>query len=307
MQITLAHLSDLHLGPLPRGAVLKHFALKRLIGGASWRFKRKRLHDMDMANALAEDIKAAKPDHVAVTGDLVNLAAHAEFEAAGAWLKRFGEPDWISFVPGNHDTYVRVRWEDGLTHFAPYMQGSLAIDNPFTSHHNASGFPYVRFKGSLAMIGLSSAEPQPLHKAGGKLGPRQLELLEPLLMNLRMKGCYRAVMIHHPPLPGLSPPRKALKDAAELKAILERQGAELVIHGHNHRGMENTLDSVTGPIPIIGVPSASHKGGSNHDSASWNLYRIGRNDGKWWTEVTERRLNAEGGTFHTVRQFTLPS
>jgi 3',5'-cyclic AMP phosphodiesterase CpdA len=307
LQITLAHLSDLHLGPLPRGAVLKHFALKRLIGGASWRFKRQRLHDMDMANALAEDIKSAKPDHVALTGDLVNIAAHAEFEAAAHWLKRFGDPQWISLVPGNHDTYVRVNWEHGLKHFEPYMQGSLAIENPFTSAHNAMGFPYVRFKGSLAMIGLSSAEPQPLHRASGKLGHRQLELLEHLLQNLRLKGCYRAVMIHHPPLPGLSSPRKALHDAKELEALLQRTGAELVIHGHNHRGMVNTLDSATGLIPIVGVPSASVRTKGKHEAASWNLYRIGRKDGKWWTEVTERSLDPEGGSFHTVRQFTLPS
>jgi 3',5'-cyclic AMP phosphodiesterase CpdA len=170
VQITLAHLSDLHLGPLPPGAVTKNFAVKRLLGGASWRFKRGRMHDIKLANALADDVKAARPDHVAVTGDLVNLAAHAEFKAAGAWLSRFGDPGWISVVPGNHDAYVRVKWEDGLSQFAPYMQGSLAIEDAFTSHHNAAGFPYVRFKGSLAMIGLSSAVPQPIHKAGGRLG-----------------------------------------------------------------------------------------------------------------------------------------
>jgi 3',5'-cyclic AMP phosphodiesterase CpdA len=306
LQITLAHLSDLHLGPLPKGAIWSNFALKRVVGGASWRFRRKRWHDIKVADAIAADIKAAKPDHVALTGDLVNVAAYAEFKAAAEWLERFGDPSWISLVPGNHDAYVRVKWEDGLKHFGPYMKGSMALEHQHTSFHNAIGFPYVRFKGSLALIGLSTAEPQSLYRAGGQLGARQLHILAELLQNLRMKGCFRAVLIHHPPLPGLAPPRKALKDAAALEAILAEHGAELVLHGHNHRGMLNILESSTGPVPIVGVPSASISGHKHYDSAAWNYYRIRRSDGKWQIEAEVRGLDPAAGRFATLRRFTLP-
>jgi 3',5'-cyclic AMP phosphodiesterase CpdA len=306
LQITLAHLSDLHLGPLPQGAVWRNFALKRVVGGLSWRWRRRHVHDVEVANALAADIRAARPDHVALTGDLVNVAAHEEFIAAARWLERFGAPDWISVVPGNHDAYVMVKYQDGLAHFGPYMTGSMAIENQHTSRHNGTGFPYVRFKGSLALIGLSSAEPQALHRAAGRIGERQLELLDGLLVDLKRKGCYRAVMLHHPPLPGLTRNRKALKDAAALQDVLARRGAELVIHGHNHRGMHNTLDSVDGPIPVVGVSSASIRGLGKAEAATWNLYRIRRSDGRWLTEVTVRGLDAEG-RFATVKQFNLPS
>ena len=71
----LAHLSDLHLGPLPKGAARRHFALKRSIGAMNWRLSRHKLHDPAVAMAIAEDIREVRPDHVACTGDIVNVAA----------------------------------------------------------------------------------------------------------------------------------------------------------------------------------------------------------------------------------------
>ena len=118
---TLAHLSDLHLGPLPAGSARRNFALKRSIGVLNWRLGRHRVHSPAVASAIAADIMAAAPDHVALTGDIVNVAAHAEFIAAARWLHGFGEPGWISFVPGNHDAYVRMDWRHGLSHLSAYM------------------------------------------------------------------------------------------------------------------------------------------------------------------------------------------
>ena len=45
------------------------------------------------------------------------------------------------------------------------------------------------------------------------------------------------VLIHHPPLPGQAKRFRGLEDAAGLEAVLSRHGAELVMHGHNHRNM----------------------------------------------------------------------
>ena len=103
---TLAHFSDVHLGPLPAGAALTDFSVKRLIGAMSWKFKRQKLHLPEIANQLMVDIAHANPDHVAFTGDLVNIAAVAEFEQGVKWLEQFATPDWLSFTPGNHDAYA---------------------------------------------------------------------------------------------------------------------------------------------------------------------------------------------------------
>lgn len=263
----------------------------------NWVLRRHRWHVRPVLDALIADIKAQAPDHVALTGDLVNLSAPAEFKAAATWLQSFGPPDWISMVPGNHDAYVPISWERGLEPFAPYMKGSMTVAEPLVSTFNHSPFPYVRFKGNVAIVGLTTALPQSLRRASGKLGLVQLDRLAEILENLRLKGCYRCVLIHHPPLPGLAPDRKAMTDAAEFSRVLQRTGAELVLHGHNHRNSLNWLESATGKVPVVGVASASMQSGLKHDAASWNLFKISRQSGRWSTRMMRRTYDLPSGRF----------
>lgn len=302
---SLAHFSDLHLGPLPRGAIRRHFALKRSIGVLNWRLNRHRVHDPAVALAMSRDIIEHEPSHVAVTGDIVNVAAHDEFPAAAAWLRAMGPADWISFVPGNHDTYVRCDWEDGLGYLADYMTGDMRVKTTQTSTQIATPFPYVRLRRNVALIGLSTAVPQPLRRAAGLLGPTQIESLDMLLNDLRQRGYARVVMLHHPPLPGLAKPSKALIDAASLRDVLEQQGAELVLHGHNHEHMLNTVNSRFGPVNVLGVPSASVARATHHPAAAWNLYRIVRQSGRWTIAVTTRSFDPETRGIVTTAAFTL--
>jgi 3',5'-cyclic AMP phosphodiesterase CpdA len=181
------------------------------------------------------------------------------------------------------------------------MTGDMAAAGSQTS------FPYVRLRRNLAIIGLNSGVPQPLTRASGSLGPRQLEILPGLLRDMKAKGYYRAVMIHHPPLPGLAPPRKALTDAADLRDILATEGAELVLHGHNHRQMLNVLAGHDGNIPVIGVPSASMNGTGHAGPAAWNLYEINRNQGTWVTHVSIRAWDPKLRRMVAKSHFMLPS
>ena len=76
----------------------------------------------------------------------------------------------------------------------------------------------------------------------------------------------RVLLIHHPPVAGLTSRRRSLRDADAFAEVLRRRGAELVLHGHLHR---TTLASLPGPhpdrpIPVAGVPSASHAGPDPH-------------------------------------------
>lgn len=304
---TLAHLSDLHLGPLPAGSARRHFALKRAIGVMNWRLNRHRAHDPAVAAAIAADIRQAAPDHVAVTGDIVNVAARDEFAAAGRWLAAFGAPDWISFVPGNHDCYVRVAWEHGLSHLAPYMLGDMRVALTQETPQILTPFPYVRLRRNVALIGVSSGVPQPLHRANGQLGRTQMDSLARLLCDLRERGYARVVMIHHPPLPGLASPRKALLDAAPLRGVLAEHGAELVLHGHNHEHMLNTLKSRFGTVHVLGVPSASAATDAHHPVAAWNLCRIQRQSGKWQIDVSVRRYDPASRQVAPLADFALSS
>jgi len=303
----LAHLSDLHLGPLPPGSARRHFALKRTIGTFNWRLSRHKLHSPAVASIVASDIMNTRPDHVALTGDIVNVAAHAEFTAAAAWMRRFGDPAWISFVPGNHDTYVRMDWRHGLSHLADYMLGDMPVADTQSTPQISTPFPYVRLRRNVALIGVSTAVPQPLHRAAGLMGRIQLASLAQLLGGLRERGFARVVMLHHPPLPGLAKPRKALADAKALREVLETHGAELVLHGHNHEHMLNSVNSRFGTAHVLGVPSASLATAGHHPVAAWNLYRLQRQAGKWQVQVTVRSFDPLSRQMHTLNEFALSS
>ena len=107
----LAHLSDPHLAPLPRPRsartlVQARARLPQLAAQAARDPPRRVLA------ALVADLKAQTPDHIAVTGDLVNLSLTNEFAPARAWLDGLGDPRDVTLVPGNHDTYVRSAADD---------------------------------------------------------------------------------------------------------------------------------------------------------------------------------------------------
>ena len=86
--IRLAHLSDPHL-PLPSARLSELFS-KRFIGFQSWHRNRKRIHDPGILRALVADVRTCQPDHIVVTGDLVNISLKDEFAAAATWLQTLG-------------------------------------------------------------------------------------------------------------------------------------------------------------------------------------------------------------------------
>src|SRR6478672_2196181 len=95
----LAHLSDPHLPPLPAprfGDLMN----KRALGYLNWTRNRHKYQRREVLDALVSDMHRQRPDHIAMTGDFVNLALEAEFEPARAWLEGIGSPERITIVPG---------------------------------------------------------------------------------------------------------------------------------------------------------------------------------------------------------------
>ncbi len=302
---TLAHLSDVHIGPLPRAESWRDYWGKRALGKINWHRRRRFLHDPAIAMAMVADIKAHAPDHVALTGDLINIALKQEFIEAALWLKAFGPADWITLVPGNHDAYRPFPWDQGAGLWADYMRGDILLAGKRHVEATEPVFPFVRQRRNIAMIGLSSAVPTSLFRAGGRLGADQLARLGPLLQDLQQRGFYRIVLIHHPPLPGLTSRRRALDDDQKLKEVLEESGADIILYGHNHRQGRTSLVTRSGPAHVIGVPSATSPAGNRYDPAAWYLYKIRRIDGAWTTEVTVRSWDGERGAFVVQTAFTL--
>ena len=211
------------------------------------------------------------PDHVAVTGDLTNLALPGEFAAARDWLARLGPPARVTAIPGNHDATVRVPWQDGIGRWRPWMADD---GTPAGGGRRPWRFPFLRRRGPVALIGLCSAVPTLPGSAAGWLGADQLARLPALLEAAGREGLFRIVMVHHPPLPGRGGWRRELRDREALRAVLRRDGAELVLHGHHHAVLRAEVEGPAGPIPVLGAPLALR---SRRDGpAGWHLHRIAR-------------------------------
>jgi 3',5'-cyclic AMP phosphodiesterase CpdA len=283
----LAHFSDLHLGPLPLPRLMD-LAGKRMLGFVNWHLRRHAYHRAEIYQALVEDMGNARPGHVAVTGDLVNIALAEEFGPARAWLELLGPPDRVSFVPGNHDIYVRATADYAAQSWGACMSGDDAQEEGAVCD-----FPFMRRRGSVTLIGLSSALPTAPFLASGTLGEAQIARLAALLPALA--DTFRVVLIHHPPL-GSRPRHKRLTDAKDLLDVLAAHGAELVLHGHDHRHSLNWVERRHGRIPVVGVPSGSApRAGHEDDPAAYNLYRIEGEAGSWRCEMITRGLR-DGGT-----------
>lgn len=290
---TLAHLSDVHLGPLPPFA-LRHWNVKRALGYLNWQRGRRHVHSRAALDRITADMAGQRPDHIAVTGDLVNIALPGEYVAARAWLDGLGTPQRVSVIPGNHDIYTHMGGDPGCRRWADFMRGD-AGDGDEDAADAEPAFPYVRVRGRVALIGLNSAVPTPPFVAAGRLGEAQIVRLAAILARLGPEGLFRVVMIHHPPLPGLASPRRGLEDAAALERVLLRHGCELVLHGHNHRDMLSWRQWQGGRFPVLGIASGSaarrHHG---EPLARYNLIDISERDGGFALRVRTRGLDATG-------------
>jgi len=289
--ITIAHLSDVHLGPIA-GFTPRYWNLKRALGYANWLRNRRSAYERAVLDRVVADLAAQAPDHIAITGDLTNIGLPQEHINALAWLQSLGSPERVSVIPGNHDIYSRLGRDPGTRRWAAYM----ASDRPSAvDADQAEPFPFVRRLGPMAIIGINSAVPTPPLVALGRVGDAQLARLAAILERFGRAGVFRLLLIHHPPLSGQAKRYRNLADAPALEAVLARHGAELVIHGHNHHNMLAWCPtSAGGKVAVVGAPSAAlgrpHK---REPLARYNLYRIA---GPPWTiELTGRGLGQPGG------------
>jgi 3',5'-cyclic AMP phosphodiesterase CpdA len=292
----LAHLSDLHLSSL-RGVRPRELMDKRILGYLSWRHRRRREHRSDVLDALRADLHAEHPDHVAVTGDLTHIGLPQEFREAADWLAKLGAPQDVTVVPGNHDAYVREPWHRTFAQWSPYMRGDDAAAVAANASDSGTEFPSLRVRRDVALIGLSTALPSAPFLATGRLGERQLARLEQLLAQTKAAGLFRVVLLHHPPGRHTVRWRKSLRDGAELRDILARQGAELTLHGHAHFSAATYLDGARGQNLAIGVPSASAIGKHADRHATYHLYRIRREGEGWRLRVAVRAYSLADGRF----------
>ena len=275
---TIAHISDIHLAPLPR--VLPWQLLnKRITGYVNWQLKRRGQICPDAGKNLVDHLLTQPFDLSVVSGDLVNLALAREMQTALAWLKRLGSPQHVCMVPGNHDAYLPGSLHKALGVYDGYATGETLTEAPF---------PYVRRVGQVAVIGCNSAIATPPFFAAGYFGKEQGERLSQCLQILKSAGLFRIVTIHHPPAKELERPyRKGLLGAALFRKIIKENGAELVLHGHTHKSSMFTIDGSEKKVPVIGVAAASTCPVSNAPPARYNLFHIEKHKHRWSCTMRE--------------------
>jgi 3',5'-cyclic AMP phosphodiesterase CpdA len=284
----LAHISDLHLALTPR---VSELASKRGLGFINWQRKRKYIHRPEALNTIARDLRTRPADHIAVTGDLVNFSVPGEYAWAKHWLESIGRPDNVTVVPGNHDVYVRGVEEFPAKFWGDYMRGDDGL----------VGFPFIRRRGEVALIGLSTGLPTAPFMATGRLGQRQLARLAEALEQTR--DSFRIVLIHHPPASPLRRYFRRLVDGAQLRSVLAAKGAELLLHGHDHRRALVWLDGQSGrKIPALGVASASAQAQHGCENpAGYQVFQVERALNAWRCETTAYERAADDSVRECAR------
>jgi 3',5'-cyclic AMP phosphodiesterase CpdA len=290
----LAHLSDVHLAPLPAPR-LRDLASKRLIGYANWRFNRAREMTSQSLERLLADMRTHDPDHIVVTGDLANIALYDEFEAARRWLELLGPPADVTVIPGNHDAYVPGAHRHYRRLWAPWMSGDSADPNA------DADFPFLRCRNNTALIGISSAVASAPFMATGRIGPEQAEELGMLLEKTGAEGLARIVLIHHPPkLMDWRGFTRRLTDAGRLRSVIAKAGAELILHGHDHRATTITIAGRDGLVPVAGAAAGSGPFGGQKPGG-YAIHEISADGDAIQVTVIHRCFDVEGVTVEAAR------
>lgn len=273
---TFAHISDIHLGPLPRLTV-RELASKRITGFINWHRNRRKHLLVNTLDLLLSDMRLRVPDHLMITGDLVNLATSIEIKLAGEWLRSVGEPAETTVVPGNHDAYVPGAHDRSVREWYPF----IASDDDPRAWDEEHIFPTYRQRGPIAIIGCSTSNATLPFSAGGYFSARQARETVNLLKRAGEQGLFRVVLIHHPPIRGAASSHKRMIGIRRFAAAMSMGGAELVLHGHTHLNTLYKLKTHHGEVPVLGIASASQGPGGHKPPAAYNLFSLSGEPGAW--------------------------
>lgn len=230
----LGHVSDIHISARIK-ATPKRFLNKRILGGTNLLLKRKKSHSNGAVIQAFSQLVDHGVDHIAVSGDLTNLALAEEFAAAKLIIEAVPDSaNMVSVVPGNHDYYTK-HTQSARTFertFEAYIQSDLP------TYQLDGAYPYCKLLGDdVALIGINTGIATPWFIAAGQVDERELRALGELLKDPRLEGRAVVVMLHHPLLPyehTRVQRSRRLRNEAEVLRMLRMHDVTLAIHGHNH-------------------------------------------------------------------------
>jgi len=275
----LAHISDIHLSPMPEPTSGELFS-KRITGYLNWKRNRASSSSREHLDCLLSDIATCNPDHLAITGDLVNIASRSEIDNASNWLaavsKQMGGQQNITAIAGNHDAYVPEALSRVLTRWGPFFWNNSTNENL-----SETDFPLIRQFGDVSIISCNSAEATLPFQAIGYFRKSQSERLRDILGDDAVRNTFRVVLIHHLPIENETAHHKRLVGAGLFNDVIGDTGAELVLHGHTHLDSLYWINGKNSRTPVVGVASAINAPGNTKPAGQYNLFDISGSAGKW--------------------------
>jgi 3',5'-cyclic AMP phosphodiesterase CpdA len=160
-----------------------------------------------------------------------------------------------------------------------------------------SGFPLVRLRDGVALVGVDTALSRPPLMAGGRVGPGQLARLQRILADDRVRRSYPVLLMHHPPFRRtrhVFDDLNGLRDYPALYRCLDGTSC-LLIHGHLHRNSYLRLRTDSVEWNVVGVASATRHGRIRpYRLSSFHLFDV---DGEGISSIKRYTLDNEGGGF----------
>jgi len=211
---------------------------------------------------LCAAISGAKPDLLAVSGDLTQRARRSEFAAARGFLDGLPFPQVV--VPGNHDVPLYNIFTRFLTPLARYRH---AITDNLS--------PVYRDEEMIA-VGVNTARSWTWGE--GRINERQVDEVVAQL-SVVPRDLIRIVVTHHPfDLPESVREARLLGRAEMAMKELSASGADLFLAGHlhvshiGHTGQRYDIGNHSALVVQAGTVSTRSRG----EQPSFNVLRIER-------------------------------
>jgi len=245
---------------------------------------------IDIVQALIDDINAASVDLVVVSGDLTQRAFGHQFRAARRMLEAFDAPTLV--VPGNHDVFPWWRLLSRL--FDPLRRYRKLISPDLN--------PRVELKDAV-VVGINSAHGWTVQ--GGRVRESELDQIRDGFGQANTKN-RRILVVHHhiARLDALGDHDLSKGADAAFKVAVE-SGVDLVLSGHLHIA-HNTIcgeGEAAFVVASCGTSTSSRGRGSDKAANSYNV--IGLTDSS--LEIEQRQFDSDSNqyTFWGIESFPL--
>ncbi len=277
--LRILHFSDIHVSAFVGKMRWDKWFSKRGIGALNLlRGRAKYFDDVNQkVEALIRFKEAEKIDLVINTGDYTALGLEHELQEARRLVAPLmNPPQRYVTVPGNHDIYVH----ESKSHYRFSEQFCSVLQNDLPEYCRGGHFPLVRLVGDdVAVVAINSAKPNPWPwRSDGHIPTVQLEALDTLLDDERLKQRVVFVMTHYAPRLANGQPDKKLHGLHNADAFLNicskiDKGA--ILFGHIHRTYRVDIPELS--IPLYCAGSATMKG----------------REGAWVYEVSNGKIEAK--------------